>query len=114
MKPLTFLVSLQNAAKTIAKSITGQYSGEKSGNPPGIFTDAIDSIIDWAASPAIWDALIDYWYLTGDAAYNDIVTRGLSFQLGPDSNFMPPNQTKSEVGFPACQGLHSTDLALGQ
>ena len=41
--------------------------------------------------------MIEYWYYTGDATYNDVVTQGLLAQIGPDKDFMPPNQTKTEV-----------------
>ena len=37
--------------------------------------------------------LIEYWYLTGDATYNDVVTQALLFQVG-DNDYMPTNQTK--------------------
>ena len=45
--------------------------------------------------------MIEYWYYTGDSTYNDVVTQGLLAQVGPDNDFMPPNQTKTEVGFNA-------------
>jgi mannan endo-1,6-alpha-mannosidase len=38
-------------------------------------------------------AWIDYWYYTGDTTYNDIVTEALLFQVGPDRDYQPPNQT---------------------
>ncbi|KAI9863210.1 MAG: hydrolase 76 protein [Trichoglossum hirsutum] len=41
-------------------------------------------------------ALIDYWYYTGQTEYNDVVTQALLFQVGPQKDFMPPNQSKSE------------------
>lgn len=28
--------------------------------------------------------------------FNDLVTKGLQFQIGPDNDYMPPNQTKDE------------------
>ena len=40
--------------------------------------------------------LIEYWYLTGDASYNDIVTQAILFQVG-NNDFMPTNQTKDLV-----------------
>ena len=40
---------------------------------------------------------MDYGFLTGDAEYDDIVHEALVFQLGPNNNYMPPNQTKDEV-----------------
>ena len=42
--------------------------------------------------------MIEYWYYTGDSTYNAVVTQGLLAQVGPDNDFMPPNQTKTEVG----------------
>lgn len=44
----------------------------------------------------MFGALIDYWYYTGDTAYNDITTEGLQFQVGPYNDYMPPNQTLAE------------------
>ena len=41
----------------------------------------------------MWGCLIDYWYYTNDATYNDVVEQGLLFQTGPDWDYMTPNQT---------------------
>ena len=41
--------------------------------------------------------MIEYWFYTGDSTYNDVVTQGLLAQVGPHNDFMPPNQTKTEV-----------------
>lgn len=30
----------------------------------------------------MFGSLIDYWYYTGDASYNDVVTQALLFQVG--------------------------------
>ena len=49
--------------------------------------------------------MIEYWYYTGDSTYNDVVIQGLLAQVGPDNDYMPPNQTKTEVGVPARQIL---------
>ena len=43
----------------------------------------------------MFGSLIDYWYYTGDSTYNDKVSQALLFQVGPDENYMPPNQSKS-------------------
>lgn len=40
--------------------------------------------------------LVEYWYYTKDDAYNEITTQALLFQVGPDEDYMPPNQTKTE------------------
>lgn len=44
----------------------------------------------------MFGALIDYWYFTGDDSYNNITTQAILHQVGPDNDFMPPNQTKTE------------------
>lgn len=44
----------------------------------------------------MFGTLIDYWYYTGDTTYNDVVSQGLQFQVGPYYDYMPPNQTKDE------------------
>lgn len=41
-------------------------------------------------------ALIDYWYYTGDSQWNEIAQQGLLFQVGPNNDYMPPNQTMTE------------------
>jgi mannan endo-1,6-alpha-mannosidase len=41
-------------------------------------------------------ALIDYWYYTGDTTYNEVTKQGLLFQVGPNNDYMPPNQTMTE------------------
>jgi mannan endo-1,6-alpha-mannosidase len=40
--------------------------------------------------------MIDYWYYTGDTTYNQITQDALLFQVGPDRDYMPPNQTLTE------------------
>ena len=54
-------------------------------------------MIAFATAPLIWDALVDYSALTGDSANSDVVGRALAFQVGPNEDYMPPNQTKLEV-----------------
>lgn len=43
----------------------------------------------------MWYSLIEYWRYAGDAHYNDVTTQGMLFQVGPNRNFMPPNQTRT-------------------
>jgi mannan endo-1,6-alpha-mannosidase len=40
--------------------------------------------------------MIDYWRYTNDTSYNDVIEQALQFQVGPNSDYMPPNQTKNE------------------
>ena len=44
----------------------------------------------------MFGAMVDYWYFTGDTTYNEVTTQGLLFQVGPNNDYMPPNQTKTE------------------
>lgn len=46
----------------------------------------------------MFDQMIHYWYYTGDTTYNKVVTQGLLAQTSDDKDFMPINQTKTEVG----------------
>ena len=48
----------------------------------------------------MFGTMVEYWYYTGDDTYNDVTTEGLLAQVGPDNDFMPPNQTKTEVCSP--------------
>ena len=43
----------------------------------------------------MWGTLIDYWHLTGDDTYNDIVMEAMLWQTGPNADYMPPNVTAS-------------------
>ena len=49
----------------------------------------------WEAG-ALLGAMVDYWYYTGDTTYNEVTSEGLLFQVGPNNDFMPPNQTLTE------------------
>ena len=44
----------------------------------------------------MFGSLVDYWYYTGDDQFNKITTQALQFQVGPNNDYMPPNQTKTE------------------
>lgn len=83
--------SIKSAARTIADGMLNYYHGNETGGIPGLLGDPYY----WWEAGAMFGALIDYWYYTGDATYNDITTQALLFQVGPDNNYMPPNQSKS-------------------
>lgn len=44
----------------------------------------------------MFGAMINYWYYTGDTAYNKLTSEALLFQIGPNADYMPPNQTLTE------------------
>jgi mannan endo-1,6-alpha-mannosidase len=74
------------------------YNGNTPGNTPGLLPNPYY----WWEAGAMWGALIDYWYLTGDAQWNDIITQAMLFQVGTNNDFMPNNQTKSEGNDDQC------------
>ena len=81
--------SIGAAAKTITSSIVGLYKGNETGGTPGVFPDPYY----WWESGLAWDSLINYWALTGDDTYNDILSEGLLWQATSANNLMPENQT---------------------
>ncbi|KAM3088317.1 hypothetical protein ACMFMG_002371 [Clarireedia jacksonii] len=67
------------------------YNVSEPGHPIGV----LDAPYYWWETGAMFDTLIQYWSLTGDAQFNKIVTEGMVAQQG-NQDFMPTNQTKSE------------------
>lgn len=88
--------SIKDAAKLVAKNLMTYYNGSQPGETPGILPGPPPSgDYYWWEAGAMWDTLISYWYATGDSSYNDLVTQGILWQVGPGNNFMPPNVTAS-------------------
>lgn len=85
--------SIQSAARTAADGMMSWYSGNVSGeyNIPGL----LPGPYYWWEAGAMFGAMIDYWYYTGDSTYNDVVTEAMLFQVGDDDNYMPSNQSAS-------------------
>lgn len=98
--PVLTLLLLQDAikqsAKTIAADLLTYYHGEELGHTPGILPGPPPAgPYYWWEAGAMWGTLIDYWHLTGDDTYNDVVTTAMQFQTGPNADYMPPNVTQS-------------------
>lgn len=83
--------SIKQAAKTIAAGMTQYYTGYRPGDVPG----NLPAPYYWWEAGAMFGSLVDYWMYTGDTEYNNITTQALLFQVGPNDDYMPPNQTKS-------------------
>lgn len=58
-------------------------------------THYLQMLSGWEAG-AMMGTLIDYWYYTGDDAYNNITQQALLFQVGDTNDYMPRNQTRTE------------------
>lgn len=129
--------SISSAASAIAYDMMTYYTGNQSGQVPGLLPGSlscdpkVDGTYCWWEAGAVWGALINYWQYTNDSTYNSIVSQSLQFQRGPLNNFNPPNQTKSmgiddqvfwafsaldavEANFPAAEGDDPSWLALAQ
>ena len=86
-----------DASKALAGDLIEFYKGNKTGETPGLL-DPMSKLGDgyyWYQSGAFMSAYVDYWQLTGDDTYNDLVREGLEWQMGKDKDFMPVNQTAS-------------------
>lgn len=92
---LPLLDSIKQAAATVADGMVYFYTG----GVPGQIVSQIPGLLPgpyyWWEAGAMFGALIDHYYYTRDTTYNQLITDAILFQVGPDTNFMPPNQTKS-------------------
>ncbi|RFU31159.1 hypothetical protein B7463_g5174, partial [Scytalidium lignicola] len=84
--------SIKLAARQVADNMMTWYTGNQTGNTPGL----LPGPYYWWEAGAMFGALIDYWYYTGDTTYNEVTSQALLFQVGPNRDYMTPNQTKSE------------------
>lgn len=67
------------------------------GNQPGQTAGLLPGPYYWWEAGAMFGQLINYWQLTGDTQYNEIITQAMLHQIGDKKNYMPDNQTKSLV-----------------
>jgi len=87
-----------SSAKSLAYDMVKFYHGNESGQTPGLLPGPPASGLGdyyWWEAGAMMGTYIDYWKLTGDSTYNDLVMQAMLFQVGPQKDYMPPNQTLS-------------------
>ncbi|KAL7925883.1 glycosyl hydrolase family 76 domain-containing protein [Trichoderma austrokoningii] len=84
--------SITSISKQMAEDLVAFYKGNELGQTPGLLPDPYY----WWEAGAMMGTLIDYWYYTGDDAYNDITQQALLFQVGDTNDYMPRNQTRTE------------------
>lgn len=72
------------------------YKGNASGGTPGVLPGP-PPVGDyyWWESGAMWGTMIDYWHLTGDSSYNELIMSSLLYHTGPNKDFMNLNYTLS-------------------
>lgn len=76
----------------LAKGLMDYYTGNNTGETPGMFSWPYY----WWEAGAAWNSMLDYWYYTGDDTYNDLLKSSLLFQVGDGWDYMPANQTTTE------------------
>lgn len=64
------------------------YDGNKTGQIPGKLPGT------WWEGGAMFMALIQYWYFTGDDSYNDVTNQGMLWQKGEHNDYLPSNWTQ--------------------
>ena len=77
----------------MAHGMMSYYKGNETGMAVGLLPDPYY----WWEAGAMFGQMIEYWFYTGDDTYNDIVTQGLLAQVGEHNDYMPQNQTRTEV-----------------
>ena len=93
--------SIGSVASTIAYNMMTVYTGNQTGQIPGLLPGSLNcdpnvlGTYCWWEAGAMWGILINYWQYTNDSTYNAVVSQALQFQTGPDNNYNPPNQSKS-------------------
>ncbi|KAF3014044.1 hypothetical protein G7054_g10619 [Neopestalotiopsis clavispora] len=87
---------IKATTRTLAYDLMTYYKGNQSGQTPGILPGPPPAgDYYWWEGGALWGTMIDYWHLTGDSTYNDVVTQAMLWQVGPNQDYMPPNVTAS-------------------
>ncbi|KAK1991785.1 family 76 glycosyl hydrolase [Colletotrichum falcatum] len=87
---------IKASAKTLAYDLMSFYDGNLTGHTPGILPGPPpNGDYYWWEAGAMWGTMIDYWHLTGDSTYNDVVMQAMLHQVGPNRDYMPPNYTAS-------------------
>ncbi|KAK4133345.1 glycoside hydrolase family 76 protein [Trichocladium antarcticum] len=84
--------SIKSVARSMSEDMMSFYTGNQPGGTPGL----LPSQYYWWEAGALMGALVDYWYYTGDTRWNGVAEEGLLFQVGPNNDYMPPNQTMTE------------------
>ncbi|GIZ42224.1 hypothetical protein CKM354_000550000 [Cercospora kikuchii] len=106
--------SIVSAGRTIVEHIFTIYKGNETGETPGLLPDPYY----WWHAGLMFDSLINYWAVSGDEDLPGVISQGLLFQVGPDNNYMPPNQSKSlgndDMAFWASAALTAAELGLPQ
>ncbi|KAL6884187.1 family 76 glycoside hydrolase [Trichoderma longibrachiatum] len=91
------LSSVRNVAATLAFDTMSYYKGNLSSADSINMGDLQDPYYWWTAG-ALWGAMLDYYHLTGDPSYNDVVIQALlaPTNLGTENAYMPAEHAFEE------------------
>ena len=84
--------SILSASKTVVTNILSIYN--RNGTGPEIPGLLPRPYYFWEAG-LMFDSLINYWSYSNDSNLIPTIQQGMLFQVGPENNYLPPNQTKS-------------------
>ncbi|RSM03352.1 hypothetical protein CEP52_007454 [Fusarium oligoseptatum] len=86
-------------SKSLAADLIKFYHRNETGGIPGLLPEKTSETADddvtyyFYQSGAFMSTYIDYWQLTGDETYNDLVMQGILHQVGQNEDFIPANQS---------------------
>ncbi|PWY86745.1 mannan endo-1,6-alpha-mannosidase [Aspergillus heteromorphus CBS 117.55] len=84
--------NIKTVASDLAWDLVSFYTGNRTGDVPGNLPDPYY----WWEAGAFFGTLVNYWAYTGDSTYNDLTSQAILHQAGPNRDFMPANQTRTE------------------
>lgn len=89
--------SVRNVAATLAFDAMSYYKGNLSAADSVQMGDLQDPYYWWTAG-ALWGSMLDYYHLTNDSTYNDVVIQALlaPTNLGAEHAYMPPEHAFEE------------------
>ncbi|KAI0841181.1 glycoside hydrolase family 76 protein [Hypoxylon sp. FL0890] len=88
--------SVRAAAALVAEDLMTFYPGDKPGMTPGIFEAPPNGDYYWWTGGALWGTMLNYRNHTGETKYDETISQGLVWQIGPNADYMPPNWTMTE------------------
>ena len=91
----TDLGSVRSVAQNLTLGVISYYqNANATGDENGLFPFLP---YYWWESGAIWGGFMDYQALTGDTTYEQDILNAMFAQVGPNYDFVMPNQVSNEV-----------------
>jgi mannan endo-1,6-alpha-mannosidase len=100
--------AIRKSAGVLAKDLMAFYDTKAKDFVPGLIPD--DDYY-WFQTGAFMTTMINYWQLTGDKSYNDVLLEGMLHQRGEQNDFLVANQTASTGNEDQCTWAQAAMLA---